>query len=59
MEKWCISTNWILEDFYYVLFCVYSELFGALYFVIQWILIDLIICIIQVFFNNKKIGFGF
>ena len=38
---------------------VYSKLFGALFLVNQWILIDLIIFIIQVFFYNKKISFDF
>ena len=50
MENWCLSTNWILEDFYYVFLFFYSELFGALFLVIHWILIDVIIFITQVFF---------
>ena len=55
---WCLSTNWISGDLLCFSF-VYSELFSALFLVIQWILIDFIIFIIQVFFYNKKISFGF
>ena len=38
---------------------VYSELFGALFFVIKWILTDLIICVIQLFFCKIKKKNGF
>ena len=60
MVNKCRRPSWIYGklasfhqlDFRGFLLCfsfVYSELFGALFLVIQWILIDLIIFIIQVF----------
>ena len=70
MGNKCRRPSWIYEklasfhqlDFRGFLLCfsfVYSELFGASFFIIQRILKDLIIFIIQVFFYNKKISFGF
>ena len=61
MVNKCMRPSWIYGklvsfhklDFIGFLLCfsfVYSALFGALFLVIHWILIDLIIYIIQVFF---------
>ena len=54
MENWCISTNWILEDFYYVFPFLILNCVVLYLLVIRRILIDLLIFIIKIFFSIKK-----